>query len=116
MTREVTLNTFKSSHLTQKLLNYSARTKGALVMTLRRVILNHTFFLHQVFQGLPFHVVGNVADKDAVSFVHVSIGLVTSAPASLLRPLFPVRVRLMLEFPVHLSAGRLRQKAAVSTR
>lgn len=85
-------------------------------MTLKRVILKHTFFFHQVLQGLPFHVVGNVADKNAVSFVHVSIGLVTRAPASLLRPLLPVRVRLMLEFPVHLSADRLRQKAAVSTR
>lgn len=81
-----------------------------------RLIRNHTFFFHEVFQGLPFHVVGNVADKDAVSFVHVSVGLVTRAPASLLRPLFPVRVRLMLDFPVHLSADRSGQKAAVSTR
>lgn len=84
-------------------------------MTLERVILNHTFFFHEVFQGLPFHVVGNVADKNAVSFVHVSIGLVTRAPTSLLRPLFPVCVRLMLDFPVHLSADRLGQKAAIST-
>lgn len=84
-------------------------------MTLKRGILNHTFFFHEVFQGLPFHVVGNVADKNAVSLVHVSIGLVTRASTPLLRPLFPVWVRLMLEFPVHLSADRLRQKAAVST-
>lgn len=83
---------------------------------MKRVILNHTFFFHEVFQGLPLHVVGNVADKNAVSFVHVSIGLVTRAATSLLRPLLPVWVRLMLDFPVHLSADRLRQKAEVSTR
>lgn len=69
--------------------------------------LNLTFFFHEVFQGLPFHIVRNVADKYAVSFVHVSIGLVAAAStASLLRPLFPAWIRLMLDFPIHFSVDQ----------
>lgn len=64
-----------------------------------------TFFFHQVFKGLPFYIVWDVADKHAVSFVHISIGFVAPASTSLLGSLFPACIGLMLGFSIHFSVG-----------
>lgn len=64
-----------------------------------------TFVFHKIFQGLPFHVIWDVADKHPVSFVHVPIGFKAPASASLLGSLLPAGVGFMLGFSVHFSAG-----------
>lgn len=64
-----------------------------------------TFFFHQVFKGLPFYIVWDVADKHAVSFVHISVGFVAPASASLLGSLFPACIGLMLGFSIQFSVG-----------
>lgn len=60
-----------------------------------------TFFFHQIFEGLPFHIIGDVADKDTVSFVHMPVGFEAPASTSLLGPLLPAWIGLMLPFPIH---------------
>lgn len=60
-----------------------------------------TFFFHQIFEGLPFHIIGDVADKDTVSFVHMPVGFEAPASTSLLGPLLPAWIGLMLSFPIH---------------
>lgn len=65
-----------------------------------------TFILHEIFQGLPFHVIWDVADKHPVSLVHVSVGFKAPASASFLGSLLPAGVGLMFGFPIHFSVGR----------
>ena len=62
-----------------------------------------TFLFHQVFESLPFDIIWDVADEDAVSFVDVSIGFVAPASTSLLGSLLPACIGLMLDFPIHVS-------------
>lgn len=63
-----------------------------------------TFFFHQVFEGLPFHIIWNVADKNPVSFVHISIGFEAATSTSLLGPLLSAGIRLMFGFSIQFSA------------
>lgn len=73
---------------------------------LNRVADQHlTFIFHKIFQGLPFHVIWDVADKHPVSFVHVSIGFKAPASASFLGSFLPAGIRFMFGFSVHFSVG-----------
>lgn len=71
---------------------------------LSQSLIQHlTFFFHQVFEGLPFHIIWDVADKNTVSFVNISIGFVAPASTSFLGPLFPAWIGLVLGFPIQFS-------------
>lgn len=65
----------------------------------------HTFIFHKIFQGLPFHVIWDVAHEHPVSFVHVSIGFKAPASASFLGSLLPAGVRFMFGFTIYFSVG-----------